>query len=365
MADVPKDGIAHTFDEDSPGDVALLKLAKAWWFKIFLFISFGLALSEPFLVAFPQTIPIQKIILAISSGLFVLGYLATMIAISSESVPEGFFLKRLYFRFRYSFLPEMWIEIFSFVIGWALIFEDPGIACLRCFRVFRFVWYTEFYLAKKGTIFFPITFFCHLVLQYLEKIGQELFTLSSKGGVVVLGFFFYMAYIMGVSFWQKTGDLLLASPEGGPNGTLSECDTLPHCFLIMLRLTFWDGSGFDFVKSLIDVGNQKGLVTLLIIYMCTSAMVLLNGLIGIFGGAFSAATEDSDDEGEDEDSDKKDEKDEKDEKGEKEGDEDEEMNLMSKDPNKVILEYMARIEKLCTKLEGDVKELKQKYAKEF
>jgi len=358
MADVPKDGIAHTFDEDSPGDVALLKLAKAWWFKIFLFISFGLALSEPFLVAFPQTIPIQKIILAISSGLFVLGYLATMIAISSESVPEGFFLKRLYFRFRYSFLPEMWIEIFSFVIGWALIFEDPGIACLRCFRVFRFVWYTEFYTAKKGTLFFPITFFCHLVLQYLERIGKELFTFSSKGGVVVLGFFFYLAYVMGVSFWLKTGDLLLTSPEGGPNGTLSECDNLQHCFLIMLRLTFWDGDGFDFVKSLIDA-NQKGLVTLLIIYMCLSAMVLLNGLIGIFGGAFSAATEaDSDDEGEegeDSDSDKKDEKDEKDEK---EGGGDEEMNLVKKDPKKVILEYMARIEKSCAKLQSDIDELK-------
>jgi len=109
-----------------------------------------------------------------------------------------------------------------------------------------------------------------------------------------------MAYILGVSFWLRTSNLPLVSPEGGPNGTLSECDSLQHCFLIMMRLTFWDGSGFDFLKSVMDYGDQ-GLVTLLILYMCISAMVLLNGLIGIFGDAFSGATEDDDDDDDDDD----------------------------------------------------------------
>jgi len=61
----------------------------------------------------------------------------------------------------------------------------------------------------------------------------------------------------------------------------------------MLRLTFWDGSGFDYLKSLMDNGSKE-LVSLLILYMCVSAMVLLNGLIGIFGGAFQAATVEED-----------------------------------------------------------------------
>jgi len=255
---------------------------------------------------------------------------------------SGSFFKR----FRDAFLPEVWIEIVCFIFGWALIFEDPAIACLRCFRIFRFVWYSEFYRARKGSIFFPLTFFCHTVLQYCEKVGRELFTTTSKGGVIVLGFFFYLAYVVGVSFWQKTANLDLVSPEGGPTGVLSECDTLPHCFLIMLRLTFWDGSGFDFLKSVMDYGDQ-GLVTLLILYMCFSAMVLLNGLIGIFGGAFASATEEDDED--DDDDDKKDVK------------ELVEVSDLEKEDKRDLTKALDRIEQLCRKLEADIIELKNNY----
>lgn len=310
----PKAQMAATLDEDSQGDVALLGLAKLWWFKIYLLISFALAVSEPFLVAFPDTTyTAQVIVLALSSALWIFGYICVMIKIE-----EGGFFKRLHD----AFLTEILIEVVCFAIGWSLIFRDPGMASIRCFRVFRFVWYSEFYEAKKGTFFYPVTFFAHIVLQYLEKIGAELCTTNSKGGIVVLGFFFYMAYVFGVSFWQKTGNLLLASPEGNGSQELSECDTLPHCFLIMLRLTFWDGSGFDYLKSLMDNGSNE-LVSLLILYMCISAMVLLNGLIGIFGGAFQAATVEED-----------------------EGEESEQT--------------LERIENLCKQLSADVAELKNK-----
>jgi len=329
-----KEGVAATFEEDSPGDIALLTLAKTRWFKLFLVVSVALAMSEPFLVAFPDsTNTAQKIVLAISSLFFILGYFATMWVMPEESSWPR--------RFWDALLPEVLIEISSFAIGWGLIFQDPAMASLRCFRIFRFVWYSEFYRAQKGSILYPLTFFCHVVLQYLEKIGQELFTTSSKGGVVVLGFFFYMAYVMGVSLWQKTALLALTSPEGGSTGTLSECDTLPHCFLIMLRLTFWDGSGFDYLKSIMDYGNG-GIVTLLVFYMCISAMVLLNGLIGIFGGAFQSATEGADS---DDDEDKEDEKEEKGEKGEK-------VELKVKEMD------TTRIEQLCSKLEADIAELR-------
>jgi len=303
------DGVAATFEEDSNGDIALLWLAKHWWFKIFLVISISLSFVEPFLVAFPDaTYPVAQItVLAVSTLFFVIGYIATMLA-----MPSGSFFQRL----KDAFLPEVWIEIVCFAIGWSLIWKDVGIASLRCFRVFRFVWYSEFYRAKKNTILYPLTFFSHIVLQYLEKIGQELFTTASKGGVVVLGFFFYMAYIFGVAFWQRTINLNLISPENG-----NECDSLQHCFLIMMRLTFWDGSGFDFLKSIMDDGDKE-LVSLLILYMCISAMVLLNGLIGIFGGAFAAATDEVD-------------------QGE------ETMNALE------------RVENLCKKLETDIAALKR------
>jgi len=273
-------GVAATLEEDDLGDQALLELAKHFWFKIFLVISVGLAILEPFLVAFPETTyPVQVIVLALSTFLFLFGYVATMVA-----MPEGSVLER----FKDAFLPELWIEVVCFIIGWSLIFRDPAMAAFRCFRIFRFVWYSEFYRAKKKSLLYPLTFFCHTVLQYLEKLGEELFTTSSKGGLVVLGFFFYMAYIFGCAFFQSTASFPLISPEGG-----NQCDTLPHCFLIMLRVTFFDGSGFDYLKSLIDNGNND-LVALLILYMCISAFVLLNGMIGIFGGAFASATEEVD-----------------------------------------------------------------------
>jgi Ion transport protein len=150
----------------------------------------------------------------------------------------------------------------------------------------------ELYQAEKGVgVLYPITHVCHLVLQYLEQLGQEFFTIRTKGGAVVLGFFFFLAYVLGVAFWWKTSEWPLVSSE---TGTTSECDTLQHCFLIMMRLSFWDGSGFDYLLSLMNA-NKRALVFLLVAYMCLSAMVLLNGLIGIFASAFQAATADDDD----------------------------------------------------------------------
>jgi len=344
-----KEGVASTFEEDSKGDQSLLALAQYRWFKVYLVVSIALSLSETFLVAFPSTRDAQIVVLAASSVLFLFGYGASMYMVPLEEGEE----MSIFARFRAAFLPEVWIELFGFAIGWGLIFQDLAMASLRCFRIFRFVWYSEFYRAKKKSMFFPFTFFSHIVLQYLEKLGKELFTVESKGGVVVLGFFFYMAYVMGVSFWQKTADWALTSPEGGTSGTLSECDTLPHCFLIMLRLTFFDGSGFDFLKSIMD-DNQPGLVTLLVLYMCVSALVLLNGLIGIFGGTFASATEEgsSDDEEEDEDE-------EGEEKGEKKEKKEKEKKGDGKSGDiKNVLEAVARVEELCMRLQADVADLK-------
>ena len=332
-------GAAATLDENSLGDQALLHLARQPWFKMFIIISAALALLEPILLAFPdQTLTAQRIVLAASTVLFIFGYGVTM-AVMPHEVP-------LLARFRAAFLPEVWLEVFSFVIGWALIIQDPGMAALRCFRVLRFVWYTEFYRASKRSIFYPLTFLSHLVLQYLEKIGQELFTTQSKGGVIVLCFFFYMAYVMGVAFWIRTANVPLASPEGGATGLVSECDTLPHCFLIMLRLTFWDGSGFDYLKSIMDA-NDDGLATLLILYMCFSAMVLLNGMIGIFGGAFQAATQDIEEEEEEE--------------KEKEEEQSENQKKEMKELRKDALSSLARIEDLCRTMQKELDDLKAEH----
>jgi len=320
-----KVGMATTFDENSPADIAYLVLTRKLWFKIFIIISSALALSEPFLVAWPNTIFVQKIVLAISTFLFFVGYITVVWTIKEGSI---------FSRFRSALLGEVLLEIVCLTIGWALIFEEPAMASLRCFRIFRFVWYIEFYRAKKDSFFYPVIRVFHLIIQYLEQLGSELFSYSSKGGVVVLGFFFYMAYILGVVYWLKTGSWGLISPEG----TTSECDTLPHCFLIMLRLTFWDGDGLDFVLSLMDDGD-KVLVAILVIYMCISALVLLNGLIGIFMQAFQMATSQPDQE---------------DEQDEESGKELSPKEQVKKD----IRDTLARLEDLSKQVEADIATLK-------
>jgi len=281
-------GHAATLDLESLADRALVFLGKQTWFKLYLIITFGLSLSEPILIAYPnETHTAQIAILVVSTVLWIIGQIALMVAMHLDEHDIDFVSL-----IRESLLPEAWIEIACFIFGWAFLFQKPSIATIRCLRVFRFFWYSELYKATENNPLFVITRLSHLVIAYLEKIGEELFTYSSKGGAVVLGFFFYLAYILAIVFWQETSKLPLLSPEGGVNGTISECNTIPHCLLIMMRLSFFDGSGFDFVLSLINY-NLAGLATLAIFYMIITAFVLLNGLIGIFGDAFQSATEDS------------------------------------------------------------------------
>ncbi len=48
-----EEGVAATLEEDDPGDMAFLKLAKFFWFKVYLAISIALATTELVLIAFP------------------------------------------------------------------------------------------------------------------------------------------------------------------------------------------------------------------------------------------------------------------------------------------------------------------------
>ena len=84
---------------------------------------------------------------------------------------------------------------------------------------------------------------------------------------------------MAVICWDY--DSSLVPIEGYPT-----CGTLTNCFIIMIRLSFYDGNGFDFLTAVIQ-SNQGGLAFLLFLYLILTAIILLNGLIGIFGNAFS------------------------------------------------------------------------------
>jgi len=289
-------GVAKTLD-DSYGDQSLVTLKSRIWFIPFLAISFFLSLAEPFLIAFPETLIAQRIVLALSTGLlfFIIGMQMSVMDDTGKQEKLNPF-KRLI----EAILPETRIEIVCLVLGWVFLYYRPPIAALRCFRVFRFLYFSEQFRAKEKSWSYFFTHFMHLVVAYLDNIGSELLTIASKGGVVVLGLFLYMAYVFAAIYTQATATQSLPSPEGGLNNT-SECDTLSHCFLIMLRLTFLDGSGFDYLKSLMDSG-ENGFATLLFIYLFASALILLNILIGIFGSSYQD-TDDSDDEDDEDEAD--------------------------------------------------------------
>ena len=290
-----KGGAAVTL-KDNYGDNALVTLRASsrrhfHWFEIFIFISFSLSFSETLLIAWPEsTYTAQKVILALSTSTFIFSFFAMM-----WCMPKELSLIR---RFRETLLPEVSLELIGLAWGWGFLFQRPGLASLRCFRIFRFVWYSEEYRAQydseRKDRFYIITHFGHLIVTYLDKMGRELFTFDSKGGVVVLGFYFYLAYIIAVTIHLKLRSLGLGdATDTGSTAPVARpidyCSTLNNCYFTMIRLSLYDGNGFDFVKALMD-NNQQGLVVLLMLYTIASAFILLNGLIGIFGGAFQAAT---------------------------------------------------------------------------
>ena len=63
----------------------------------------------------------------------------------------------------------------------------------------------------------------------------------------MLGLFFYVTYIFAVVMWQTTGSIV-TTPEG------DSCETLKSCFMTLLRLAFYDGTGFDYLQGVINVG---------------------------------------------------------------------------------------------------------------
>lgn len=65
------------------------------------------------------------------------------------------------------------------------------------------------------------------------------------------------------------------------------CSAVGECTYTLMRLTFFDGNGFDLVWSLTT--NHIFLFLCCILYMCITSFGILNGLVGIFGTAIAMA----------------------------------------------------------------------------
>ena len=105
----------------------------------------------------------------------------------------------------------------------------------------------------------------------LEHLGQEMFyfTKDTKGGFILMVMLFYSAYVLGIVSWIDTQvdlDKQLSNPavvaalanntldsNSGNMGLLSNykgkalCTSQNTCTESVLRLSVWDGKGFDFL----------------------------------------------------------------------------------------------------------------------
>jgi len=102
-------------------------------------------------------------------------------------------------------------------------------------------------------------------------------TNETKGGLLLMFILFYSAYVLGASLWVQT------------DGDNKYCLTLGQCTYSLMRLTFFDGAGFDFAYTL--TSGHRILFFIVMIYMCLTSFGIINGLVGIFGTAFARASD--------------------------------------------------------------------------
>jgi len=280
---------------DIPIDNARDILKHKIYFQIFLAVSTALTLSEPFLVSYPAhgiTYELQSIVLAASSFLFFFGVFLCLAHYPEQDVEND---KTLFAKFVDMFDGEVVLELLCLIWGWVFLYDYPGVAALRCIRVFRLLWYFELFLgdsdldvaALAHTYYSPVRA-VDLSLEYIEKLGNEFLTEKTGGGIVFLIAFFFVTYITAVVFWVDKPDLV--TNEGIP------CASLKTCFIVMLRFSFWDGNGFDYLEAVYqeDHKDSGGYAVLMILYMIVAVIIILFGLIGIFGNSFTNSIKSSD-----------------------------------------------------------------------
>jgi len=186
--------------------------------------------------------------------------------------------------------PETWFELVCLVYGWVLLGAYPILAPFRYLRILRVAWDYEFYFCNPDSYTHAIA---AKVVFYMESVARELGSATAtKGGLIVLGMFFFLTYMFATIFFAETtrwqnwaGNPGVNPPWWVPGSNAIPCDTLTHCYITLMRLCFYDGNGFDFMTNMAN-SPDPALFALMLLYMCLGGILLFNGLIGIYGGAF-------------------------------------------------------------------------------
>ena len=269
------------------------------WHVYWLFYTL-LIIAEPVLAsynpyAYPGTYLAQQIILIINAllvGISLAGHLyyhKTVIQMKQNNLKISYWTA---FKTMHWNTPIV-LEVTCIVTGLIFIWSYPGIALLRLFRVFRTLFYHDGKDGLPKSVLDPLTgmlscvigeFYVLLLMRVLkfasyslQNMGREIFALTnkSKGGFILLFMMLFSAYVLGTVFW------IVLLPEGTDNEL---CNSLHSCVFTMIRLSFFDGNGFDFAYSMLF--SHPRLFVILIVYFFLTAIGMANGLIGVFGEIF-------------------------------------------------------------------------------
>lgn len=186
---------------------------------------------------------------------------------------------------------ELFIYIFSIVF---FAYGQYGLASLRVLRMYRYLTYFNYLEVDqdedipKERLQFSLVKAAKICGFYMDQLYYEFFTQKSMGGSLVMVLFFFNAYVMAVVMHIQKGYVLT-----GADFVTQPCVTLNMCFLTMIRLAVYDGSGLDFVAAILDEGSD-GFVFMLMFYAVLNALILFNGLIGIFANTFTENDETAD-----------------------------------------------------------------------
>lgn len=270
--------------------------AKSYVFWSFLVISSGIAIAEPIVIAYgPDFIEIQFYLLIIATFLMFFGIYMT--AFCFENVPGNPILHIPFHEKIFMLIVdgECLIEFVCILVGWVLLFVDSAGAILRCFRIFRFLWYFELTVVENPPDYVPIdhplsfTKVMVLCTKFLNKISFELFTEHSRGGIVLVAMVLFQTYVVALMCWYNEPNL--TATWGGP----TPCADLSDCFFIIFRMIAYDGLALDYLTLTADA-DYPGYTVLLFLYIILCSIVVYNGLIGIFGANFVEEEEEEEDE---------------------------------------------------------------------
>jgi hypothetical protein len=255
-----------------------VQFAATFGFAVFLVCSTLLYIADCILVGFGITgdfISYQYYVFIASTVLSVFAHVSTAVCIDEPSMGIA---KKIFILLDAPALGEY----VCIILGWVFVTMRPGVSALRCLRVFRQFWHFDnCYRSLNPTTksrfgVLSVALFCRQVVQYANKLGDELFSSRSRGGLSILGIYFFVTYLFAILFWIEAKDV-----ETLARGAM--CDTLSHCYITMIRVSVFDTGGLDYFAAVQAARPYTQYTACMVLYIIIASVILFNGLIGAFG----------------------------------------------------------------------------------